>query len=93
MRVNTTTHIDLRTVAPQERHPLVFSAFENLPLGASFALTNDHDPQPLQQQLQARYGDEFSWIYLESGPLVWKVQISKAAVASSNCCSGGACCG
>lgn len=93
MRVNTTTSLDIRAIAAPERHPLIFKTFENLPLGASFELTNDHDPQPLQNQLLARYGDEFTWSYLENGPEVWKVQIGKSAVASSSCCSGGACCG
>lgn len=93
--MNTTTSLDLRTLAPQERHPLVFNAFENLPVGAALELANDHDPRPLRDQLQARFGEGLTWAYLETGPAQWKVRIgkNKVAAAAGNCCSGGACCG
>jgi uncharacterized protein (DUF2249 family) len=44
--------VDVRTTAPAQRHPLIFSAFEALAPGESFVLVNDHDPKPLYYQLK-----------------------------------------
>jgi len=40
---------------------------------------NDHDPKPLYYQFQAELGPVFAWDYLETGPEVWKVRITKAS--------------
>lgn len=89
--------LDLRQIAPPQRHSLIFSAFETLLPGQSLELVNDHDPQPLHAQFQMRSPGQFSWNYLEQGPQVWRVEIGKSAKAvsatSGGCCSGGACCG
>ena len=34
--------IDVRTVVPRERHPLIFSTFHGLPQGSALELVNDH---------------------------------------------------
>jgi len=75
----TTQIVDVRTLAPRERHPLIFGTFHQLAPGAEFVLVNDHDPKPLYYQFQAEHGGEFLWDNLESGPEVWKVRIGKAA--------------
>ena len=90
--------IDLRTIAPHDRHALVFSRFDALLPGQSLHLLNEHDPQPLRFQLDDRASGEFEWAPLESGPTVWRVQITRVGikspqVAADSCCSGGACCG
>jgi uncharacterized protein (DUF2249 family) len=41
---------------------------------------NDHDPKPLFYQFSAERAGEFTWDYIESGPMVWRVRIGKAAV-------------
>lgn len=75
-----TTTIDVRTIVPRERHPLIFDTFRELAPGASFLIVNDHDPKPLYRQFQAEQGrSKFEWEYLESGPDLWKVRIGKAA--------------
>ncbi|HEX6633948.1 MAG TPA: DUF2249 domain-containing protein [Usitatibacter sp.] len=74
-----TTTIDVRTIAPRERHPLIFNTFHELQPGAHFLLVNDHDPKPLYYQFQAELGGKFEWEYLQSGPDVWKVRIGKTA--------------
>lgn len=93
----STRALDLRQIAPPQRHSLIFSAFETLLPGQSLELVNDHDPQPLHAQFQTRSPGQFSWSYLEQGPQVWRVEIGKSAkaasVTSGGCCSGGACCG
>jgi len=81
--VTAKTVIDVRTIAPRDRHPLIFDTFAQLAEGEALMLVNDHDPKPLFYQLQAEHGGEFSWEYLESGPEVWKVRIARIAA----CCA------
>lgn len=93
--------LDLRTIAPAQRHALIFDRFDALLKGQSLQLVNDHNPQPLRFQFDDRFFGQFEWAVLESGPAVWRVQITRvgAAVAPAadargdSCCSGGACCG
>jgi uncharacterized protein (DUF2249 family) len=79
MTANVTNTVDVRTIIPRERHPLIFNTFHNLAPGDAFLLVNDHDPKPLYYQFQAELSERFQWAYLESGPEVWKVRIGKAA--------------
>ncbi len=39
--------LDVTTISPRDRHPLIFMTFDELEKGAEFLLTNDHDPKPL----------------------------------------------
>ena len=84
-----TTTIDLRSIAARERHALIFARFDALQPGQALELVNDHDPQPLHQQLQAQMPGGFSWTYLESGPETWRVKITRKEAAGS--CCGGCC--
>ena len=79
MAATATTTIDVRSIIPRERHPLIFSTFNNLVPGDAFLLVNDHDPKPLYYQFKAELGEQFDWEYLENGPEVWKVRIGKTA--------------
>ncbi|MFZ0996161.1 MAG: DUF2249 domain-containing protein [Candidatus Dormiibacterota bacterium] len=69
--------LDVRPLAPAQRHQLIFSTIEELEVGTALTLVNDHDPLPLRYQLEATRGDRFSWDYLESGPKTWKVRIGR----------------
>ncbi|MBT9596546.1 MAG: DUF2249 domain-containing protein [Vitreoscilla sp.] len=94
----TPAAIDLRTIAPRDRHALVFGCFDALQPGQSMQLVNDHDPQPLRFQLDDRAFGQFEWASLESGPHAWRVQITRVGAkatppSAGSCCSGGACCG
>ena len=75
----TTPIVDVRTIVPRERHPLIFSTFRGLAPGGAMLLVNDHDPKPLYYQFQAELGEPFQWDYLERGPEVWKVRIARTA--------------
>ncbi len=74
----TENTLDVRETIPRERHPRIFTAFQNLKPGETFVLINDHDPKPLYYQFQAELTGQFSWDYLEQGPDVWRVRIGKA---------------
>jgi len=91
------TTIDVRTIVPRDRHPLIFQCFDALTAGQAMQLVNDHDPRPLRYQFDSRSPGQFAWTYLQAGPHLWRVQISKLAgtgateVPGNSCCSGGAC--
>jgi uncharacterized protein (DUF2249 family) len=82
--------VDVRSVAPGDRHPLVFSTFRSLAQGQAFDLVNDHDPQPLRVQFQAHAPGQFAWDELETGPAVWRVRVTRlrGAHADGGCCGG-----
>lgn len=75
----TTTTLDVRTIAPRERHPRIFEIFDALDPGAAFELVNDHDPKPLYYQFQAERAGAVAWTYLEQGPERWRVRITRTA--------------
>lgn len=75
MTVKTT--LDVRTIIPRERHPLIFNTFDSLKPGEAFELVNDHDPKPLLYQFKAERAGQFEWNYLEQGPQVWRVQVAR----------------
>ncbi|MEW6100403.1 MAG: DUF2249 domain-containing protein [Pseudomonadota bacterium] len=84
----TVTTVDVRTIVPRERHPLIFSTFAKLEPGHAMELVNDHDPKPLYYQFQAELPGAFGWDYLERGPEVWRVRIVKLAPAAGSTCCG-----
>lgn len=71
------TVLDVRQIAPRERHPLIFATFDRLRPGEAFVLVNDHDPKPLYYQFSFERSGQFTWEYLEQGPEVWRVRIGK----------------
>ncbi len=71
--------IDVRTIEPRERHPIIFGRLAELETGTSLRLLNDHDPKPLRYQLEAEQPDHFRWDYVEQGPERWAVDITKRA--------------
>jgi uncharacterized protein (DUF2249 family) len=76
--------LDVRDLAPAGRHEAIFSAYHGLAPGAGFVLVNDHDPKPLGYQFDAEYSGQFTWLYLESGPEVWRVRIGRPAAAAGD---------
>lgn len=75
--------LDVRTMRPRERHPLIFRTLDGLQAGDAFELVNDHDPKPLFYQLQAERHGQFSWDPLEQGPETWRIRIGRTG---RDCC-------
>ncbi|HYD76955.1 DUF2249 domain-containing protein [Ramlibacter sp.] len=84
------SRIDVRTIAPRERHALIFSTFDALSIGQALELVNDHDPRPLYYQFNDRTPGQFEWNYLEQGPDTWRVAITRLKAPHG---SDGSCCG
>lgn len=71
------TTLDVRSLAPRERHPLIFRTFNDLAPGKTSMRVNDHVPKPLYYQFQAELGPVFDWNYVESGPEAWRVKVAR----------------
>lgn len=69
--------LDVRELPPPHRHALIFATCEQLSLGNAVVLVNDHDPKPLYYQFEAERPGQFGWEYVESGPEVWRVRITR----------------
>ena len=90
--------LDVRTLACSDRHARIFATFDSLAPGESLLLVNDHDPRPLRAHFDVRHPGEYDWAYVECGPAVWSVRISRHAAPARaegagecGCCSGGRC--
>ncbi len=59
---------DARGIAKRFRHGAIFGALDSLNSGERMRFVNDHDPIPLLQQMQARYGDRIEVKYLDRSP-------------------------
>lgn len=73
--------LDVRVMAPAQRHAEIFQTFAGLDNGQGFVLVNDHDPKPLYYQFAAEHPGGFTWDYLEDGPEVWRVRIRRTGAA------------
>jgi uncharacterized protein (DUF2249 family) len=68
--------LNVSTIVPKERHPLIFKTLDDLKEGDSFILI-DHDPKPLYYQFLHERTGLFGWEYVQEGPDEWKVKITK----------------
>jgi uncharacterized protein (DUF2249 family) len=75
--VLTEHEIDVRPMPPRERHPRIFSTWAELTPAESILLVNDHDPVPLYYQFACEHTGAFRWEYLDQGPEVFRVRITK----------------
>ncbi|RQH06557.1 DUF2249 domain-containing protein [Paraburkholderia dinghuensis] len=90
---------DARGVAKRFRHAAIFGALESLDRGETMRFINDHDPLPLLQQIQQRYGSQVQIKYLERGMQGVVIDMviaapdaheeASTAGAASSCCGGG----
>ncbi|HEX9178792.1 MAG TPA: DUF2249 domain-containing protein [Burkholderiales bacterium] len=59
---------DARGIAKRLRHAAIFGALDALRPGETMRFANDHDPLPLLNQLQARYGEGVEIRYVSRAP-------------------------
>jgi uncharacterized protein (DUF2249 family) len=81
--------IDVRTVPPVQRHPLIFGSFDGLATGQALEIVNDHDPAPLRHQFEKTRAGQFEWRYLEAGPARWHVRVARVADGVAGGATGG----
>lgn len=69
--------IDVPSIEPRMKHATIFNVFDSLQGGESLIIHNDHDPKPLYYQLIGQRGDIFTWEYLQKGPEIWDIRVTK----------------
>ena len=69
--------LDVRQLRKPDKHPTVFATYAGLSVGESFVLVNNHDPKHLHDEFEADHAGSYGWEYLEKGPAIWRVQITK----------------
>lgn len=89
--VTQAVEVDTRPMPSKDRRTLVFWTFDQLGVGMTMELINDQDPVTLRSQFELDKPNLFSWEYLESGPEVWRVAVTKlkGKHGVDHCC--GAC--
>ena len=69
--------LDVRELRKPDKHPTIFATFAALAVGDSLVLVNNHDPKHLRQEFDADHPGGYGWEYVEKGPKVWRIRISK----------------
>ena len=69
--------LDVRQRRKPQKHPTIFATYSELPVGGSFVLVNNHDPKHLREEFDVDHFGSYGWEYLEMGPTVWRIRISK----------------
>ena len=59
---------DARGIAKRFRHAAIFGALDALMPGETMRFCNDHDPLPLLNQLNQRYGPQVEILYQQRVP-------------------------
>ena len=73
--------LDVRDLPPPQRHSLIFATCDKLSIDNAVVLVNDHDPKPLYYQFEPEMPGQFDWEYLNRGPEVWRVRITRRKTA------------
>ncbi|MCG7309990.1 DUF2249 domain-containing protein [Brachybacterium sp. ACRRE] len=71
--------LDVRDVPKPQRHGRIFARFEELGVGESFVLVNDHDPLHLRDDFERDQPGSFGWEYEGAEDGDWRVRISRLA--------------
>src|SRR5690606_36259310 len=69
--------LNVSALEPRLKHPTIFERFDELVSGESLTIHNDHDPKPLYYQMLGERGNIFTWEYLEQGPELYRIKITK----------------
>lgn len=56
---------------------MILDRYASLAVDESFELVNDHDPLHLRQDFDREMPGSYGWDYLEHGPEVWRVRITR----------------
>lgn len=75
----TDQELDVRQLRKPDKHPAIFAAYADLPVGASFVLVNDHDPKHLREEFESDHGGSYGWEYLSRDIRNWRIRITKLA--------------
>lgn len=74
--------LDVRELPKPQKHPTIFATYGALAVGESFVLVNNHDPKHLRDEFETDYPASYGWEYVEKGPKVWRIRITKLTATS-----------
>ena len=74
--------VDVRGLRKPAKHPTIFAAYRDLPVGGSFVLINDHDPKHLRDEFEADHAGSYRWDYLHRERGDWRIAITKLAATA-----------
>ncbi|OBH02405.1 MULTISPECIES: DUF2249 domain-containing protein [unclassified Mycobacterium] len=69
--------LDVCGLRKPDKHPTIFAAFGALAVGDSLVLVNNHDPKHLRDEFDADHPGGYGWEYLDKGPRVWRIRITR----------------
>lgn len=69
--------LDVTVIEPRYKHSTIYEHFDALKDGEAFIIHNDHDPKPLYYALMNDRGNIFTWDYLQRGPEIWEIKITR----------------
>ncbi|MEH0843324.1 DUF2249 domain-containing protein [Micromonospora sp. CPCC 205711] len=72
--------LDVRLLPHDQRHGRVLAALDALPAGGALVLVAPHAPRPLLAEVEARYGGGMTTEWLQDGPEVWQIRLSRQPV-------------
>lgn len=83
MSASAPNALDIRPLQPPRKSTTVLATFDRLDNGESFILVDDQDPLSLRKYLEAERPGEGQWDYLQEGPYVWHVRITRCRRSSA----------
>lgn len=69
--------LDVRVLGHGKCRETILGRLDGLAVAEVLVILNDHDPKPLKYQTEAEWPGRYVWDYLESGPEVWRVAITR----------------
>jgi len=79
MNAQADRELDVRQLPKPQKHPKIFGLFDELSVGQSFVLINDHDPKHLHDEFEVKHPGGYAWEYLNREPRNWQIAITKIA--------------
>jgi len=82
-REQAVRELDVPSLPRGEKHPAIFRLLDELAIGETLRISNDHDPVPLRAALERSGPGAFAWEYIERGPERWRVDIRKVGAGAA----------
>ncbi|MFG3700761.1 DUF2249 domain-containing protein [Micromonospora sp. NPDC047620] len=74
--------LDVRDLPHGQRHATVLAALDGLRAGNALVLVAPHAPRPLLAEIDQRYGGAVTTEWLQDGPQVWQIRLSRTLTPS-----------
>jgi uncharacterized protein (DUF2249 family) len=75
--IDAASVLDVRRLPCELRRATIIESFDALEPGQAMEIINSFDPVPLRQHFEARTLVGFSWDYLEQGPDIWRIRLTR----------------